>query len=237
LVQKRAEAGSERPWSAAPQTAPTGYAAQSDWLLTLFSVLFLLGHAYLSFQVWDRYLLGLIPFLGLLLARVLLLPWSIFKQYRLFRQTFWFEPTASLLNSLILILLLAMTLNGPLQDATNGRYPLGSNSGALQGIEQITAYLQGHVGADNTLYHRWLGPHWRFYLWNYPYDLQFWDSPQFLAARARPGELIAFPTWHSDTEVRLTLAEAGLELRELARAYRASGVPSVILYRIESVTE
>ena len=205
-----------------------------DWLLFLFVLGYLLGHAWLSFQVWDRYLLGLIPLLALLLARLLLWPWFILRRY-------WLDHRPNLRSlaafgvSLMLGGLLVATMTRPVQDAINGRYPLGSHSQALQGLEQIVAYLQGHIGTNHTLYHRWLGPQWRFYLWDYPYDLQYWQSPEELAARAKPGHLIAFPSWESDTEARLALAQAGLELRELTRAYHPAGYPSIILYEIEPV--
>jgi hypothetical protein len=208
--------------------------AQTDWLLFLFSLAFLLLHTLLSFQVWDRYLLGLIPLLALLLARVLLLPWSMLKSH-------WFGirpdlfPATGLIIGLGLLVLLGLTLTNPVQAAVHAGYPLGSNSNALRGIEQITAYLQGHVGANNTLYHHWLGTHWRFYLWDYPYDLQYWASPRELAVEARPGHLIASPSWRSDTEVRLALFKVGLNLRELTRAYTPGGYPSIILYRIEAI--
>jgi hypothetical protein len=204
-----------------------------DWLFTVFTLAFLLGHAFFSFQVWDRYLLGLIPFLALLLARILWLPWSISKNYSLNARSNW-QPFTGLIYGLVLTGLLVLTLAQPVQDAVNGRYPLGSHSQALGGIEQIVAYLQGHAGADHTLYHRWLGTHWRFYLWGYPYDLQYWASPQELAAKAKPGHLIAFPSWQSDTEARLALAEVGLELKELTRAYNPAGYPSVVLYQMVS---
>jgi hypothetical protein len=205
----------------------------ADLIFFFFSLLFLLGHALLSFQVWDRYLLGLIPLLALLLARVLLLPWLVLKRNWLHGQPGLVQP-AWLGLGLALVVLLGLTLARPVQDAVNGRYPLGSHSQALSGIEQIVAYLQGQVGANTTLYHRWLGTHWRFYLWGYPYDLQYWGSPQELAARARPGHLIAFPAWRSDTEARLALAQAGLALHELVRAYHPAGYPSIILYQVEA---
>ena len=207
-----------------------------DWLFALFCLAFLLAHVWFSFQIWDRYLLGLIPFLALLLARILLLPWSIIREKWLYDQPALFSLGRAT-AALALGLLLALTLARPVQDAVNARYPLGSNSHALQGIHQIVAYLQGQVGANHTLYHRWLGAHWRFYLWDYPYDLQYWQSAQALASKAQPGHLIAFPTWQSDTEVRLALAETGLTLHELIRAYSPLGHPSIILYRIETAEE
>lgn len=208
-------------------TSPAPSPALTDWLLALFCLAFLLLHALFSFQVWDRYLLGLIPLLALLLARTLLLPWLLLKA-RLPR------PSGPIYG-LIIMALLFFTLATPVQNAVNGRYPLGSNSRSLQGIHQITAYLQGHYAADNTLYHHWLGAHWRFYLWRYPYDLQYWDSPTELAAKAKPGHLIAFPAWRSETGARLALFQAGLGLRQLTRAYATDGSPSITLYRIESV--
>ena len=207
-----------------------------DWLLFLFSLAYLLGHAWLSFQVWDRYLLGLIPLLALLLARVLLWPWSILKEHWLNRRPN-FQSPAAFVVALLLGGLLITTMSRPVQDAVNGRYPLGSHSQALHGIDQIVAYLQGHIGANHTLYHHWLGPHWRFYLWDYPYDLQYWQSPEELAARAKPGHLIAFPSWQSDTLARLALAGAGLELRELTRAYHPLGYPTIILYQLEQLSK
>jgi 4-amino-4-deoxy-L-arabinose transferase-like glycosyltransferase len=214
-----------------PAPLPPCSATQTDWLFTLFTLLFLLGHALFSFQVWDRYLLGLMPFLALLLGRVFLWPWSLLKRSWLDARLEW-QPLAGLIYGLGLTGLLALALARPVQDAVNGRYPLGSHSQALAGIEQIVAYLQSHAGADHTLYHRWLGTHWRFYLWGYPYDLQYWASPQALADKARPGHLIAFPSWQSDTEARLALAGVGLELKELTRAYNPAGYPSIVLYEI-----
>jgi hypothetical protein len=51
--------------------------SRRDLLLVGFAVFFLLAHSVLSFKVWDRYLLGLMPVLALLLTRVLLLPYAI----------------------------------------------------------------------------------------------------------------------------------------------------------------
>lgn len=207
---------------------------QFDWSLVLFTLAFLLLHVVFSFQVWDRYLLGLIPLLALVLARVLLLPYFIFKNQWPNTQ----PALQSIFNAIIglaLFLLLALALPPSIQDATNARYPLGSNSQAVHGIEQITAYLQGNVGADSTLYHHWLGTHWRFYLWDYPYDLQYWETPTELVAKAKPEQLIAFPAWHSDTEVRLALFNAGLSLHVLTQAYVPNGTPSITLYRIEAI--
>jgi hypothetical protein len=175
--------------------------------------------------VWDRYLLGLVPLLALLLARVLTLPWRLFRDSRY----------TNLLSLLFVLLMLAFTFR-PIRDAATSRFPIGGDHGAYQGIEQVANYFQA-VPADTTLYHRWLGWHWRFYLWGSPFDLPAWNSPADLAAQAaaRPGarRYIVFPSWRSQTEARLALADAGLAMHEVGRAFRDDGSVSFIVYRIE----
>ncbi len=206
-------------------------AFMSDLWLALFSLLFFLWHTILSFQVWDRYLLGLVPLLALLLGRVLLWPWQILQRRVPAHRHSWLNGA----TTLILAGILMTAQIGLVQDAIKGRYPLGSNSRSIQGIEQIVAYLQGNVGANSTLYHHWLGTHWRFYLWHYPYDLQFWQTPAELAGHAKAGQYLAYPTWRSDTAIRIALVEAGFQLVEVSRAYSVEGAPSIILYQIKKV--
>ncbi len=199
--------------------------AWGDLALLAFTSLFLLGHSLVAFQVWDRYLLGLVPLLALLLARVLTLPQRLLKNW----------PLPHFLSILFVLWMLSFTLH-PIRDAAASRFPIGGDHGAYQGIEQVADYLQS-IPADTTLYHRWLGWHWRFYLWGSPYDFRAWTSPSDLAAQAaaRPvaRRYVVFPSWHSSTEVRLALTEAGLALREVHRAFRDDGSVSFIVYRIE----
>ncbi|MFQ5613069.1 MAG: hypothetical protein ACE5H9_13150, partial [Anaerolineae bacterium] len=229
--------------------------AAIDGLLALFCLAFLLGHAALSFEVWDRYLLGLVPLLALLLARVLLWPWRLGIGDRglgiggpgsgLAHPIS--NPSVTLRTSLqslipnpqylILAFLLALAFAGPVQDAVASRYPIGGDHGAYQGVEDVAAYLRRYAGANVTLYHRWLGAHWRFYLWGYPFDFRRWQTEAELVrlavARAGSEQYIAFPAWRSETPARLALAGAGLSLRPVYRAYRPDGGPSISLYRIE----
>ncbi|MDM8521582.1 glycosyltransferase family 39 protein [Anaerolineales bacterium HSG6] len=208
----------------------------TDWLLFLFGVTFLLVHSLLTFQIWDRYLLGLIPIMALLFARALFMPISMpFTRLSVFQISHPMHHALRIVYYIIITILLMITLWQPVQDAVSGRYPLGSNSGTWAGIDQIVNYLHGQYGDNVTLHHRWLGTHWRFYLSGYPYDLQYWSTPSDLHDKAKPGDLIAFPSWRSDTEARLMLAEKGLFLHDLHRAFNPLGVPTIILYKIETV--
>jgi 4-amino-4-deoxy-L-arabinose transferase-like glycosyltransferase len=199
--------------------------ARADLILMVFMSLFLIGHSLFAFAVWDRYLLGLIPWLALLLARVLTLPSRIFSD----------SPLGRVPGRVFVLAMLTFTLR-PVRDAAASRLPVGGDHGAYQGIEQVANYFQA-VPADTTLYHRWLGWHWRFYLWGSPYDFPAWTSPGDLARQAatRPGarRYVVFPSWRSATEARLALADAGLAMRDVAHAFRDDGSLSFVVYRIE----
>jgi hypothetical protein len=151
------------------------------------------------------------------------------------RRLFGNSLLSNLVSLTFVVAMLTFTIR-PIRDAAASRFPVGGDHGAYQGIEQVVNYLQA-VPADTTLYHRWLGWHWRFYLWGRSFDFRAWTSPTDLAAQAadRPGarRYIVFPSWRSSTEARLALADAGLDLREVHRSFRDDGTVSFILYRIE----
>jgi hypothetical protein len=268
-----------------------------DMTLSGFGFLFLALHLVLDFQVWDRYLLGLVPIVLLLLARVLWrasdglaalasLGWrhlslhlstlsttaadrnvilSDRRERRIpllqcnFRwgKTGFFPSallrtgSASLLRmtrcgcsirekagmGVVVALFLAATLYRPVQDAANSRFPIGGDQGVYQGIEAVADYFRGNVGAGATLYQRWLGWHLAFYMFNYPYDFQWYDSPQQLADHAGqvtgPRYLVA-PSWKSVTEERAALDEKGLSLHPIYQTYRRDGSVSFTVYRVNS---
>jgi len=219
-------------WRVSSKTAPSGEGravhqkqAQFDLVLVVFVALFLVVHSLAAFVVWDRYLLGLIPVLALLLARVLTLPWRLLRD----------SPSVRFLGPLFVLVMLSLTFR-PIRDAAASRFPIGGDHGAYQGIEQVANYFRA-VPADTTLYHRWLGWHWRFYLWGSPFDFRAWNSPADLAAQAadRPGaqRYVVFPSWRSATEARLALADVGLSMGEVAQVFRDDGSVSFFIYRIE----
>jgi hypothetical protein len=125
----------------------------------------------------------------------------------------------------------------PAQDAANSRFPIGGDQGAYQGIETVADYFRGNVGAGATLYQRWLGWHLAFYMFNYPYDFQWYDSPQQLAdhaAQVTGLRYLVVPSWKSVTEEKVALAEKGQSLHAVYQTYRRDGSVSFTVYRIQS---
>ncbi|MFB0536059.1 MAG: ArnT family glycosyltransferase [Anaerolineae bacterium] len=249
-----------------------------DITLSSFGLLFLALHLVLDFQVWDRYLLGLVPVVLLLLARVL---WQACEGLAALASVGWAQLSLHLppgfcskrvraprlsgpeppghgpggsrliplltekrssrrlpLREMVVVLFLVTTLYRPAQDAANSRFPIGGDQGAYQGIETVADYFRGNVGAGATLYQRWLGWHLAFYMFNYPYDFQWYDSPQQLADYAAkvtgPRYLVA-PSWKSTTAERVALGEKGLSLHTVYQAYRRDGSVSFTIYRVEDV--
>ncbi|MEM7030715.1 MAG: glycosyltransferase family 39 protein [Chloroflexota bacterium] len=195
-----------------------------DWLLAGYCLSFIVLHACFSFQVWDRYLLGIVPLLCILLVRVLHIP-EIFLQSGKFAIT------------LIAFALIMGLMRQPVRQAMNGGYPLGGDHGSFQGVAEVATYLYRHAGANTTLYHHWLGTHWRYYLYGYPYDLLYWESITHLVEQASKNiagtQYIAVPSWRSPTPLTLALSDAGLTLNIVYRTYRDDGTPAIYLYRIE----
>jgi hypothetical protein len=211
-----------------------------DVALSAFVVLFLLGHWVLSFNVWDRYLLGLVPLLLILLARIIWLASG---------------ALASILPSLpgrgrgrvgshkltlrvfSAIVLLVPTLTGPALAAARSGYPIGGDHGAYDGIEAVAAYFRDRVPAGSILYHHWLGWHYSFYMFDFPLVLRWYPSPVELAQDARQVDnaqrYIVFPSDKSAAGVEDALAEEGLALRRVSWTYRRDGSVSFSVYRIE----
>jgi hypothetical protein len=194
--------------------------------LTMFVLLFLALHWSLSFQVWDRYLLGLVPLVALLLAQSLLLvPRALLPAPRR-----WFGAVGA-------VLVLACLLSEPLHQATRSELPLGGDHGAYDGIDELAAYLRTQAPPDSVLYHYWLGSHYRFYLYGAALRLHWYPDLDDLARDAatyrRKPRYIAFPGWRDGTPAMEKLASAGMELVPILETKSRDDNISLLLYRMQ----
>ena len=214
--------------------------ALADWLLAGFVLAFVLFHALFTFQIWDRYLLGIIPLLALLLARILLHLSFVISHWSFAIRYSSLVARRSSFVVFLVFALAAVLMAKPAQKAVQSGYPVGGDHGAYYGAAEVAAYLRGHVGADATLYHHRLGAHWRYYLFRFPYDFRYWESAEDLAAQAGANadgvQYIAFPPWQSSTPAELALADVELSLSPVFRTCQANGSPGIFLYKIKRVT-
>jgi 4-amino-4-deoxy-L-arabinose transferase-like glycosyltransferase len=209
-----------------------------DVVLSAFVIIYLLGHWVLSFNVWDRYLLGLVPFLLILLARILWLASGALASILPSLRGRGRGRVDSHHRAFLTVVLLAVTLTGPALTAASSGYPIGGDHGAYDGIEAVADYFRDSVPAGSILYHHWLGWHYSFYLFDFPLVLRWYPSPEELAEDARQVDdaqrYVVFPSEKLTAEARDALAEAGLGLHGVYSAYGRDGSISFTVYRIEA---
>jgi 4-amino-4-deoxy-L-arabinose transferase-like glycosyltransferase len=204
----------------------TGPWTRIDLLLAAFVASFLLLHWLAGFQVWDRYLLGLVPLASLLAARAFTQLGEALRR-RTWRRTY----------ALAVPLALALVLAAPVLGAARSELPLGGDHGAYDGIDQLSDFVQRQVPPGSVLYHHWLGYHYRFYLHGAPFRLHWYPDPADLIHDAtvyrREPRFIAFPSFRDGTPAQQALAEAGIALLPLHQTYRRDRTVSFRLYRLE----
>jgi 4-amino-4-deoxy-L-arabinose transferase-like glycosyltransferase len=195
-------------------------------LAILFFVFAFVGlHWLVAFQVWDRYLLGLVPLLALLSTRAIIAVGDAIG-------TPAWHRTYSLGIGLMLIALLAR----PAWLATQSKLPLGGDHGAYDGIDDLAAFIRHQAPSGSVLYHHWLGYHYRFYLHGAPLRQHWYPDVEDLVRDAqiyrREPRYIAFPSWRDGAAAEAALAEAGITLEPALATVRRDGSVSFRLYRL-----
>ena len=197
-----------------------------DGLLAGFMLSFLAIHWVLGFQVWDRYLLGLVPLAAILAARALVQVGRALPR-----------PTWRRAYALALPPVLALLLATPVLAATRSELPVGGDHGAYDGIDDLAAYVRAQAPAGSTLYHHWLGYHYRFYLHGAPLRLHWYPDPADLVHDAtvyrREPRFLAFPSFRDATPSRQALDAAGITLAPGYETRRRDGSLSFQLCRLE----
>jgi 4-amino-4-deoxy-L-arabinose transferase-like glycosyltransferase len=188
-------------------------ARRYDVLLLTFAFLYLEMHLLVSFNPWDRYLLGLVPLLGLLLARAVRLLLSLVLPRRV-----WMA------RAVLALAILAALLASPARTAACAGYPIGSDHWAYQEFNQVSDYIWQNVPADAVIYHHWLGNYFLFYLFDAPQTVRWYGTPADLAAESatrdegRPRYLVT--TSGEDVDpLEAELSEQGLSLELLHRVF------------------
>jgi hypothetical protein len=182
-----------------------------DRLLILFGLAYMAIHWLLAIPVWDRYLLLLVPILALLLAR--------FLNGTLF--SFRGKMGQIVLPVVVVLLLLPGAWMG-----RNGRFPVGGQVGADQGVAAAAAYLEdapyGTVLYDHG--HSW---QWRYHLFDKRVHLSWIPHPAQLTE-----ELLVFGGDGHDRYLSLPTAPESLLLR---RAVAEAGFCLELVYQVERI--
>jgi 4-amino-4-deoxy-L-arabinose transferase-like glycosyltransferase len=213
-------------------------AALADFILAGYLLLHLAAYWLLAFNIWDRYLLPLLPLAALLLARSLRL--TAYGLSRLtYRLSHSFGPwplslapwPARLLPPAFCLLLLSPALT-----AARSGYPVGGDHGAYDGIDDVARFVRS-LPPGGVLYDHWLGWEFNFYLFDRPLYISYFPAPEALTTdllafgRASPRYLVV-PSWEADAEVRVAAGRAGFAFAPIHAAIRRDGSTSFVVYQL-----
>jgi len=203
-----------RGWKLGARTRKT----QLDTLFVAYALGYLGLHTVLQFSIWDRYLLPLVPLVGLMLAR------TVCAAVR-------GAAVRGAAHNVLTAAMLLLAVWGGWQAAHNG-YPVGGEHWAYQGLDQVATYLKQNAPPDAVLYHHWLRWHYTYYLHGTDFELRWWESGEHLRREAmrtpERAQYIVLPDWRTqepDAE--------GIRLEPVYEARRQDGSVSLRVYRIE----
>ena len=201
-----------------------------DLLIVVASLGLLLVHWLWAFLVRVRYLLPLVPLLGVVVGRL----WTWARSVEPFTRGPWARWA--------LMLLLILGLCWPLLHQDVGSAAGIDDAGQYAGVEELAAALRelgdaAPASSEIVLYHHWLGWHYAYLLFDAPIHRAYWPTPAWLAEDIRvfgsSGErYIAFPAWESTAHVSRALEDIGYGLRPCLTVTRPDGTLAFTLYRI-----
>lgn len=125
----------------------------TQYFLLICALIFLAAHIVTSVQIWDRYLLPLVPLLALLCG---------YFCSRILQSL----PTSRNIPVVFAGAVLVLLLMPAAEIGARGGYPLGGDHGDYVGLRRALTWVVVHAPADAILYHRVLGWQYRFYLFD-----------------------------------------------------------------------
>lgn len=200
---------------------PASGIQRPTWLLAAFVLAFLAIHVFLTFNIWDRYLLGLVPVLALLVARGV----THFVGVR-----FMTMRNIAVVGWMALLLI-------PAWQAAHSQYPIGGDHGAYDGIDQIANRLR-HMPWGTVLYDQALNWELGYYLFDGPIYLAWFRSPEHLAEDLRAfrdtptPRLLIVPAWQPSQPLNDAVAAAGYRQDPFLITFRRDGQPSFFVYQL-----
>ena len=213
-------------------------AALADFILAGYLLLHLAGYWLLAFNIWDRYLLPLLPLLALLLARVIrLIAYSISQvAYRLSRRFGVWSLGLGIWTTRLLPPAFCLLLLSPALTAMRSGYPVGGDHGAYDGIDDVARFVHT-LPPEGVLYDHWLSWEFNFYLFDRPLYISWFPTPDALATDLKSfghtsPRYIVVPTWESNAEVRAAAAQAGFAFIPIHTAFRRDGSTSFVVYQL-----
>ncbi len=197
-------------------------------VIFIFVVSYALLHWLVAVPVWDRYILPLVPLIALLAGRSLTLLADLTAG--------WLSHSGDVLKAVALILCVAV-LAVPAVRASEGRYPVGADHGAYDGIDELADYLKSRP-MGTVVYYGSLGWTLHYYLFDSYLYLTYVESPETLAedliANGKDGSIrmLVLPGWESHADDLEAVGQAGFSAEKQLETYNRFGDISFVVYQI-----
>lgn len=205
-----------------------------DVFSTFYFLLYLAAYWLLAFNVWDRYLVPLVPLGVMLLARLI---WLIADN--LWRITNRVRPALGHRLTAVLPLAFCLLILPSTLTAARSGYPIGGDHGAYDGIKEAARFVN-QLPSGAVLYDFWLSWQWNFYLFDGPAYVAWMPSPEAFETdlrafgRSSPRYLVV-PAWEAGAEARAAAARAGFSFQLVHTSRRRDGAESFRVYRLAPV--
>jgi 4-amino-4-deoxy-L-arabinose transferase-like glycosyltransferase len=209
--------------------------ATLDRLFTLYVVAYLALHWFLALPVWDRYLLPLLPFIGLVLARfvwrVVMFAWPTISE------TLKLQLDISKLTIGVLVVFFALQAPAVIE-AYRGQLPVGTSPGADEGAAEISGYLVDEP-SGTVLYDHWYSWQWRYHLFDKRVYISWFPHPDSLVEDLRvfagdgSDRYLALPNSDQSAPVRRMLDETGFSLTPVATTGDLGEHTGIVLYLVK----
>jgi hypothetical protein len=204
-----------------------GFSKWADLSLIVAMLVVLAWHTALTFPVWDRYLLPMVPFTALVMARALV--WLADRLLPDF-------PRLNLKISGIALVVLALMVV-PVAQAASAKLPIGGDylafSGrgpgahqAYNGIELLLTFFKNNAPPGSVVFHEEMDWHFSYYLFGLPIEIPSNRSrpldPALVARTAvKSPTYVIFADWQKASFLRLSegLDASGLWLEEAYDIY------------------
>ncbi len=227
------------------QSPGESFARLADLALILGIVVVLLWHTALTFPIWDRYLLPVVPFAALVVARALVwLAGQILPGPDRFN---WKVAGIGLVVFAFMVV--------PLAQAESGKLPLGGDylafngkgpgaHHAFDGIEQLAVFFRNNAPPGSVVFHEGMDWHFSYYLFGLPlrilsnYGQPLDPNVVARAANEPTPAYVVFADWQGSSFQSLSeaLAASGLWLEEAYDVYPGNGERlSFAVYRVTKI--
>ena len=207
---------------------PTAY----DQLFLINVIGYFLLHWFITIQVWDRYLLPLVPITAILLGR-------FGSRVVQFAGESLGDSLPAARRTVLPVLVLLLLLTPGAVKARRGGFPVGGQPGADLGASQIAAYLEPYP-YGTVLYDQWFSWHWRYYLLDETVYAHWIPDPQALVSdldvfgESDGDRFLVLPPDDRAIPLRRAVEEAGFTLSPRFLAHHDNGVEAMGLYEIRT---